>query len=124
MEAIAILPFWATMAATVSNHRGLGWAIRKVRRAQDRTLEDVAGAVGSDAGNLSRIERGAQNVPEPLVKAIATELGVTMSQLWAVAEEGAAATVEVLAKAGQMRPEQVRELNRFADYLLSQDTDS
>ena len=32
--------------------------LRRVRKAHGKTLQDVADAVGSDSGNLSRIERG------------------------------------------------------------------
>lgn len=34
--------------------------LRKIRRARRLTLTDVARSNGMDAGNLSRIERGAQ----------------------------------------------------------------
>lgn len=34
--------------------------LRKARKARDLTLEVVAAAVGTDTGNLSRIERGQQ----------------------------------------------------------------
>lgn len=108
------------MVANLTVGKGIGWAVRRVRLAQKRTLEDVAGEAGTDAGNLSRIERGSQNVPEPLLRGIASALGVPMSQLWRIAEDGVTAPVDITAKAGQMKPDQVRELNRFADFLLSQ----
>lgn len=34
--------------------------LRKARKARGLTLEDVAAKVGTDTGNLSRIERGQQ----------------------------------------------------------------
>lgn len=34
--------------------------LRRLRRARKLTLETVAAAVGTDTGNLSRIERGKQ----------------------------------------------------------------
>lgn len=42
---------------------GVGWAIRRLRKSQERTLESLAAAIGADAGNLSRVERGAQDLP-------------------------------------------------------------
>lgn len=101
--------------------RGLGWAIRRVRQGQKRTLEDVAMAVGSDAGNISRIERGTQNAPEDLLQAIAAVLGLSMSDLWQIAEMGQAGVMGVAAKAGKMTDAQRAELERFADFLLTQD---
>lgn len=107
------------MSAKVSR-RGIGWAIREVRKHQKRTLQDVALAVDSDAGNISRIERGQQDAPEPLLQAIAAVLGLSMSDLWQIAEFGHMGTVALAAKAGQLSDEKRAELERFADFLLTQ----
>lgn len=100
--------------------RGIGWAIRKVRKAQGKTLLGIATGVGSDPGNISRIETGKQEATESLLRAISAELGVSMSDLWQIAETGAEDHVGIAAKVGLMEPTQVRELDRYADYLLSQ----
>ena len=43
--------------STLQQH--IGVAIRNERKAQALTLQSLAQKVGADAGNLSRIERGA-----------------------------------------------------------------
>ena len=42
----------------------LGEAIRKRRRSLGLTLQTLAKKIASDPGNLSRIERGEQNIGE------------------------------------------------------------
>lgn len=122
------MDFWLTptlrdaMSTKAKPRRSLGWAIRRVRKEQKRTLEYVALEVGSDPGNISRIERGAQDAPEGLLKAIAGVLGLSMAELWQVAELGQADAVAITAKAGRMTDAQRAELERFADFLLSQQT--
>lgn len=108
------------MSTKAKSRRSLGWAIRRVRQGQKRTLEYVALEVGSDPGNISRIERGEQDAPEGLLKAIAGVLGLSMAELWQVAELGSPGAVGITAKAGKMTDTQRTELERFADFLLSQ----
>jgi transcriptional regulator with XRE-family HTH domain len=100
--------------------RGIGWAIRKVRKAQKRTLVELAAAIGSDAGNLSRIEKGTQNATEETLLAISRELGVPMSDLWRLAETGSEDAGTSLAKIGQLDDDGLRDLEPFVDFLLSQ----
>ena len=120
MDLRPALTVRGAMSANRHNQRGVGWAIRSVRKAQKRTLQEIALEVGSDAGNISRIERGSQNAPEPLLKAIAGVLGLSMSELWQLTELGQKTALSVAAKAGKMSDEQRAELERFADFLLSQ----
>lgn len=58
--------------------------LKKVRMTKGFTLEQVAEAVGSDSGNISRIERGKQNpnkeMVAKLVKLFETE-GLTELQI-------------------------------------------
>lgn len=114
-------PAITVRAAMSTQQRGVGWAIRNVRKAQKRTLQDVALEVGSDPGNISRIERGAQNAPEPLLRSIAGVLGLSMADLWQLAELGHKGALSVGAKAGKLSAERRAELERFADFLLSQE---
>ena len=44
----------------------VGDEIRRRRKAVKWTLEDLAGEVGSDTGNLSRIETGKQGASEEM----------------------------------------------------------
>lgn len=104
-----------------ADRRGAGWAIRKLRIAQRRTLEDLAGAIGTDAGNLSRVERGAQDAPEGALMLIAAELGVRVSDLYALAEGGDDEAIDVMARVGKMKAAQLKELASYADYLLKRE---
>ena len=64
----------------------IGQVIRKRRRALGMTLEALAAQSGTDAANLSRIERGLQNYTPEGILAIATGLGTTASDLMTEAE--------------------------------------
>ncbi|HEX7039508.1 MAG TPA: helix-turn-helix transcriptional regulator [Trueperaceae bacterium] len=106
--------------------RGIGWAIRKVRKSQERTLEDVAAAAGTDPSNLSRVERGMQDPPERQLRAIATALNVSVSSLWTLAERGSDDsddTGQLLALSAMLSPEQRQRLLDYAGYLLDRQAD-
>jgi phage repressor protein C with HTH and peptisase S24 domain len=57
----------------------VGANIRRLRRAKNLTLEQVAAASNTDTGNLSRLERGKQGYTDEGLKAIAEVLGVPVS---------------------------------------------
>lgn len=102
-----------------AQRRGVGWAIRQLREAQKKTLEDVANAIGTDAGNLSRVEIRGQQLPEPMLFAVAEQLGVSVSELYRIAESGDEGLAAVMAKAAQMDGPAIKELDTFADFLLN-----
>lgn len=66
----------------------LGTLIKKWRLERGLTLEAVALEAGTDQGNLSRIERDAQQPSAILLSKIANALGLTVSTLYAELEEG------------------------------------
>jgi SOS-response transcriptional repressor LexA len=57
----------------------LGDAIRKARKAKGLTLEALAGIISTDAGNLSRLERGVQGGSQELLTKVFQALGVSLS---------------------------------------------
>ena len=60
----------------------IGNQIRKLRKAQNVTLQQLAQLTESDAGNLSRIERGELGVSEALIRKIAAALNTTPAALF------------------------------------------
>jgi len=64
----------------------IGALLKKRRTEKDLTLEVVALEAGTDPGNLSRIERDAQQPSAALLKKIAQALGVTVTSLYAELE--------------------------------------
>lgn len=66
----------------------IGQVIRRWRKDAKMTLEALATAVGTDAANLSRVERGLQNHTSDGLAAIAAALGTTPATLIAEAESG------------------------------------
>lgn len=68
----------------------IGYVIRRARKALNLTLEAVAHEAGTDAGNLSRIERGVQQPSIELLQLIAQTIQVPVSVLFAEVEYGAA----------------------------------
>lgn len=63
----------------------IGNNIRKLRKSQKMTLQQLAALTDYDAGNLSRIERGELGVSEAMLRKIAQALSTTPAQLF---EEG------------------------------------
>ncbi|HEY0562155.1 MAG TPA: amino-acid N-acetyltransferase [Methylophilus sp.] len=61
----------------------LGHHIRRLRKTQHMTLQQLAQLTHSDAGNLSRIERGELGVSETLLRKIASALHTTPATLFA-----------------------------------------
>lgn len=57
----------------------IGKAIRDARKARKWTLEELAGRVGTDTGNLSRLERGLQGASQDMLVRILGELGLPLS---------------------------------------------
>jgi transcriptional regulator with XRE-family HTH domain len=64
----------------------IGQVIRVLRQKRGETLESMALDIGTDASNLSRIERGIQQPSTELLRAISTSLQTTVAQLHACAE--------------------------------------
>jgi transcriptional regulator with XRE-family HTH domain len=63
-----------------------GALLKKRRLERGLTLEAVALEAGTDPGNLSRIERDAQQPSATLLRKLAQALGVTVTALYAEAE--------------------------------------
>ncbi|PRY63644.1 helix-turn-helix protein [Knoellia remsis] len=57
----------------------LGEVLRERRRAQDRTLRDVAAAASVSLGYLSEMERGVKEASSELLAAVCEALDVPMS---------------------------------------------
>lgn len=60
----------------------LGTLLKKRRQERGLTLEAVALEAGTNQGNLSRIERDAQQPSAALLRKIAKALGITVSALY------------------------------------------
>lgn len=90
----------------------IGTAIRGIRIERGRTLEDVAFAAGTDASNLSRIERGLQRYTPEMLDRIAAVLDVAVSAVYlrAEAEEVGRSTRQ---RDGMPSPENEALLMRF-----------
>lgn len=61
----------------------IGEVIKQLRLERGATQEDVALEAGTNAGNLSRIERCQQQPALELVEKIAAALGMTVADLYA-----------------------------------------
>lgn len=56
----------------------IGPLIRRARRARGWTLEELANNVGTDTGNLSRLERGIQGASQELLQKILIALDISI----------------------------------------------
>lgn len=61
----------------------IGHHIRNTRKSRQMTLTQLASITSTDAGNLSRIERGELGISEPLLRKIAIALNTTPAELYA-----------------------------------------
>lgn len=59
-----------------------GEKIRALRKAKQMTILELAAAIGSDVGNISRLERGVQGYKESTLMKIADALGVQVSDIF------------------------------------------
>lgn len=65
----------------------IGNVIRRIRQEKKLTLEELAFQIGTDATNLSRIERGIQNATPDLLEKIASALELPISSLYLMVEQ-------------------------------------
>lgn len=93
----------------------IGKVIRALRNERGASLESLAFDAGTDASNLSRVERGVQQPTEDGLKAIAKALGTTVAGLYALAE---GKTLAGNKDSGMVRPEDMsREAMQMRRYF-------
>jgi transcriptional regulator with XRE-family HTH domain len=85
-DALPVAQCPATFGGMI-RRQAVGQALRDIRTAKGLNLEDVAIPADSDAGNLSRIERGLQGFTDDTIGRLADALGTPVSQIYALAEE-------------------------------------
>lgn len=83
----------------------LGNVIRSRRQAAKLTLETLAIAIDSDAGNLSRIERGELGISEIQIRKIAAALHTTPASLFAESD------AEVTPNSAPLMPEETQTID-------------
>jgi SOS-response transcriptional repressor LexA len=65
----------------------IGEIVRRLRKEQGKKLAEVADMIeGYDAGNLSRFERGEQEISPLKLECLAKALGCTVAQMYAMAD--------------------------------------
>ncbi|WP_202300731.1 XRE family transcriptional regulator [Dryocola clanedunensis] len=85
----------------------IGKRIRDLRQARNMTITDLAAAIGSDAGNISRLETGKQkSFTEASLAKIAQALAVPVYDLFAQAEPGFAVQKHSEADSAEMEAEE------------------
>lgn len=90
----------------------IGEAIRKARQEQDATLEKIALAAGTDAANLSRIERGKQGFTPEMLERIAKALKLPVSALYTWVEQESPTYRVIPAREGSPAKSSATELFR------------
>lgn len=65
----------------------IGSLIRKARKAKGWTLEELANRIGTDTGNLSRLERGQQGARQEMLQKILAELEISIGNSSEIAEQ-------------------------------------
>ena len=77
----------APRGAARTLERALGQQVRDLRRRNDLSIADLAGAAGISTGMLSKIENGQISPSLATLNAIATALSVPITELFAAFEE-------------------------------------
>ncbi|MFM2182426.1 MAG: hypothetical protein RJB61_720 [Actinomycetota bacterium] len=92
-------------AADLSDVDGaqIGGRIRELRKAQGRTLSDVASEVGISVSYLSQIERDVSRLPIGVLKRIADSLGVHMNWFFHAAAPGPDDERDIIVRAAHRR---------------------
>src|SRR4051812_5139655 len=78
----------------------VGARIRELRKAQGRTLQSVASAIGISVSYLSQIERDVSRLPIRILKDIADQLGVHMNWFFAAEPRGPVGERDVVVRKG------------------------
>jgi len=107
---MAIRALSSAVEATSPSHHAhydtdvpLGGRIRELRRAQGRTLQSVAEAVGISVSYLSQIERNVSRLPIGILKTISDELGVHMNWFFPTGSVGPDEERDVIVRAANRR---------------------
>ncbi len=79
---------WLSIKLTTDNcWMNIGTVIRRIRQEKKLTLEELAFQAGTDATNLSRIEREMQNPTPDLLEKISISLELPISSLYLMVEQ-------------------------------------
>jgi transcriptional regulator with XRE-family HTH domain len=81
----------------------IGSRIRELRKAQGRTLHNVATAIGISVSYLSQIERDVSRLPIGTLKQIADELGVHMNWFFPAGAPGPENERDIIVRAANRR---------------------
>jgi transcriptional regulator with XRE-family HTH domain len=84
-------------------HTPIGSRIRELRKAQGRTLQSVASAVGISVSYLSQIERDVSRLPIGMLKRISDELGVHMNWFFPTGQNGPEDERDIIVRATNRR---------------------
>jgi phage repressor protein C with HTH and peptisase S24 domain len=71
-----------------------GDTIRRIRKSRGLTLQALADKIGTDTGNLSRLENGKQKYTETMLEAIAQGLDVEVPELFIARQDSSDYNVE------------------------------
>lgn len=93
----------ATYGSDAESDAALGERIRELRKAQGRTLQNVADAVGISVSYLSQIERNVSRLPIAILKRIADHLGVHMNWFFPSGPQGPEEERGVIVRAANRR---------------------
>jgi phage repressor protein C with HTH and peptisase S24 domain len=69
------------MIRSTDNRRAEPNAIRRLRRARDLTMEQLADAVGTDASTINKLEKGKMRLNDRWLPALAKALGATIDEI-------------------------------------------
>jgi amino-acid N-acetyltransferase len=71
----------------IVEHQPIGFILRELRKEKSLTLSQVAALAGTDSGNLSRMERGQQNISEAFLHKLCTILGCSPAYVFQKAQQ-------------------------------------
>jgi transcriptional regulator with XRE-family HTH domain len=99
-----------------------GRHVRKLRKAQGRSLRKVAESIGKTHAYLSQVESGKSPPSEGVVLALADELGEDPDVLMAMAGKLPPGLEEIIRKRPQLFADLIRQLKNVPDKTIKRVT--
>ena len=94
--------------------------IKELRKQRELTQKELASAIGVTSGCLSHWEQGTRFPEFESIKALSIFFDVSIDYLTGITDEKQDAQAEsILALMQDMTKEELEELNRYKNYLLS-----
>lgn len=99
----------------------VGFALRKLREARRMTQGDVAMELGTEAGNISRMESGKQEITQDRLEQICQALSVKPLDVYVIADtarDDASSSVDLVSLFRSATADQQKRILKYAKFVI------